>query len=230
METLLQAHPDVTAVYAHNDEMAIGAIAALEAAGRKPGQDVILVSIDGENAAMDAIVAGKLGASVESSPFFGPISHDTMMKYVNGEDIPDWVVVEDRFFDIEQRQGLPGQAVLARICRRPETENGEAITAGYPSLCAGTRRCGRTGVTDGAERPLPLLTMDGIVKVFPGSVALDGARLHVGQGEVHAIVGQNGAGKSTLMKVLNGAYRRDGGTIVLDGQPVDFVSPHAGAA
>jgi ribose transport system ATP-binding protein len=67
--------------------------------------------------------------------------------------------------------------------------------------------------------------MDGIVKVFPGSVALDGARLHVGKGEVHAIVGQNGAGKSTLMKVLNGAYRRDGGEIILDGRPVDFASP-----
>jgi ribose transport system substrate-binding protein len=90
METLLQANPDVTAVYAHNDEMAIGAIAALEAAGRVPGQDVTLVSIDGSNAALDAIVEGKLGASVESSPFFGPISMETMMKYVNGEDIPDW--------------------------------------------------------------------------------------------------------------------------------------------
>ena len=47
-ETLLQAHPDVTAVYAHNDEMAIGAIAALEEAGRSPGEGVIIVSIDGE--------------------------------------------------------------------------------------------------------------------------------------------------------------------------------------
>ena len=109
METLLQAHPDVTAVYAHNDEMAIGAIAALEAAGRQPGKDVILVSIDGENAALDMIVAGKLGASVESSPFFGPISFDTMMKYVNGEDIPDWVKVEDRFFDASNAKEFQGK-------------------------------------------------------------------------------------------------------------------------
>jgi ABC-type sugar transport system substrate-binding protein len=109
METLLTAHPEVTAVYAHNDEMAIGAIAALKAAGRKPGQDVILVSIDGENAAMDAIVAGELGASVESSPFFGPISHDTMMQYVNGEDIPDWVVVSDRFFDASNAKDFQGK-------------------------------------------------------------------------------------------------------------------------
>src|ERR671917_241559 len=77
----------------------VGAIDALEAAGRQPGQDVILVSIDGENAALDAIVAGKLGASVESSPFFGPIAFQTMDQYIAGEDIPDWVKVEDRFFD-----------------------------------------------------------------------------------------------------------------------------------
>jgi len=99
MQTLLQSNPDVTAVYAHNDEMAVGAIAALEEAGRTPGEDVIVVSIDGENAALDAILDGTLGASVESSPFFGPIAFETMAKYIAGEDIPDWVLVEDRFFD-----------------------------------------------------------------------------------------------------------------------------------
>jgi galactofuranose transport system ATP-binding protein len=71
----------------------------------------------------------------------------------------------------------------------------------------------------------PLLQMDGIVKTFPGVVALDGAWLTVGPREVHAVVGQNGAGKSTLMKILNGAYRRDGGTIRFGGRPVDFHSP-----
>lgn len=71
-----------------------------------------------------------------------------------------------------------------------------------------------------------LLEMRDIVKIFPGVVALDHARLTVAKGEVHAIVGQNGAGKSTLMKILNGAYQRDGGTIVFDGQQVDYVTPH----
>jgi ribose transport system substrate-binding protein len=99
METMLKAHPDVTAVYAHTDEMALGAITALQAAGRKPGEDVILVSIDGENAALDAILAGTLGASVETNPFFGPIAFETMQKYIAGEQLPDWVKVEDRFFD-----------------------------------------------------------------------------------------------------------------------------------
>jgi ribose transport system substrate-binding protein len=109
MQTLLQSHPDVTAVYAHNDEMAIGAISALEDAGKTPGKDVILVSIDGENAAMDAIAAGKLGASVESSPFFGPIAFDTMEKYIAGEDLPDWIKVEDRFFDSSNAKDFQGK-------------------------------------------------------------------------------------------------------------------------
>lgn len=109
METLLRAHPNVDAVYAHNDEMAIGAIAALQEAGRTPGEDVILVSIDGSNAALDAIVDGTLGASVESSPFFGPIAFETMHQYIAGEDIPDWVKVEDRFFDESNAAEFQGE-------------------------------------------------------------------------------------------------------------------------
>src|SRR5215470_1906578 len=70
-ETLLQAHPDVTAIYAHNDEMALGAIAALEAAGKKAGSDVIVISIDGEKDGLQAIVDGKLACSVECNPRLG---------------------------------------------------------------------------------------------------------------------------------------------------------------
>ncbi|MFL5760711.1 MAG: sugar ABC transporter ATP-binding protein [Thermomicrobiales bacterium] len=70
-----------------------------------------------------------------------------------------------------------------------------------------------------------LLVMEGISKSFPGVVALDNAWLRVGRGEAHAVVGQNGAGKSTLVKILNGAYRRDAGTISFDGQTVDFHTP-----
>ncbi len=75
------------------------------------------------------------------------------------------------------------------------------------------------------EQAAPLLVMKGITKTFPGVLALQAASLQVGHGEVHALVGQNGAGKSTLIKILTGAYRRDSGTVLFSGQPVDFHSP-----
>jgi ABC-type sugar transport system substrate-binding protein len=101
METLLQSHPDANIVYAHNDEMAIGAIQALELAGRKPGDDVLVVSIDGTRDALQAITDGKMGVTVESSPFFGPLACDVMKRYAGGETIEPWVKVEDRIFTQE---------------------------------------------------------------------------------------------------------------------------------
>jgi ribose transport system ATP-binding protein len=67
--------------------------------------------------------------------------------------------------------------------------------------------------------------MEGIRKVFSGVVALDGIDLSVEHGEVHALVGENGAGKSTLIKIMTGAYRRDGGRVLLEGREVNFRSP-----
>ncbi|ACZ31416.1 ABC transporter related protein [Xylanimonas cellulosilytica DSM 15894] len=74
----------------------------------------------------------------------------------------------------------------------------------------------------------PLLTMRGIVKVFPGARALDGVDLDVVAGEVHCLLGQNGAGKSTLIKILAGAYQPTEGEIALDGEPVTIAHPVAG--
>ncbi|MGJ9411732.1 sugar ABC transporter ATP-binding protein [Aeromicrobium sp. CF4.19] len=71
----------------------------------------------------------------------------------------------------------------------------------------------------------PLMTMRGIVKVFPGVRALDGVDLTVRAGEVHCLLGQNGAGKSTLIKVLAGAHEVDGGEIRWEGEPVTFRTP-----
>jgi ribose transport system ATP-binding protein len=71
----------------------------------------------------------------------------------------------------------------------------------------------------------PLLRMQKIKKVFSGVTALDEVDLSLQAGEVHSLVGENGAGKSTLIKVMTGAYLRDGGEIFLEGKPVNFRSP-----
>ncbi len=72
-----------------------------------------------------------------------------------------------------------------------------------------------------------LLQMSGIVKRFPGVLALGGVDLDVRPGEVHCLLGQNGAGKSTLIKVLSAAYQPDGGTIAWEGREVALHTPVA---
>jgi ABC-type sugar transport system substrate-binding protein len=109
-ETLYQANPEANAVYAHNDEMALGAIVALEAQGRVPGEDVILVSVDGSRDALQAIIDGTLGATVECSPFFGPIACDTLVAYAAGEEIPAMIINEDRFFDASNAEEFLDEA------------------------------------------------------------------------------------------------------------------------
>ena len=98
-ETLIQAHPTANIIYCHADEMALGAIAALEAAGRKPGKDVLVVSIDGGHDGVQAIIDGKMGASCECSPLFGPKAFATMAAYAAGEKIPTYIKSVDRFYD-----------------------------------------------------------------------------------------------------------------------------------
>ena len=98
-EALLQAHPDADIIYAHNDEMAMGAIAALEAAGKVPGKDVLVLSIDGGKEAVQAVVDGKIAAVVECNPRFGLKAFETMQRYAKGEKIDPILVNEDKFYD-----------------------------------------------------------------------------------------------------------------------------------
>jgi len=100
MEAFIKSDRDrIEAVYAHNDDMALGAIQALEEAGIKPGKDVIIISVDAVRAAFEAMVAGTLNATVECNPLFGPILFDTIEKLRAGEKLPKYIKNEDRLFD-----------------------------------------------------------------------------------------------------------------------------------
>ncbi len=95
MEQLLQSNPNINAVYAENDEMGLGALVAIKAAGKKPGTDVKIVSIDGIRDAVQAIVDGQYTAVIESNPRFGPLAFKTAQEFMDGKAIPEDVIIAD---------------------------------------------------------------------------------------------------------------------------------------
>lgn len=100
MEAFLKKHGrNFDAVYAHNDDMALGAIQAIEAAGLKPGTDVIIVSIDAIKEAVQAVADGKINCTVECNPLFGPKVYDLVAKLVAGETVPRVQYNKDELFD-----------------------------------------------------------------------------------------------------------------------------------
>jgi ABC-type sugar transport system ATPase subunit len=72
---------------------------------------------------------------------------------------------------------------------------------------------------------MAVLRLEEIDKSFPGVQALKKVSLDIEGGEIHALMGLNGAGKSTLINILSGVYKPDGGSIIVDGEPVQFCSP-----
>ncbi|WP_329022753.1 MULTISPECIES: ABC transporter substrate-binding protein [unclassified Streptomyces] len=110
MEQLIQSKPDITAVYAENDEMGLGAVTALKAAGKKPGKDVKIVSVDGTRNAVQAIVNGEYNAVIESNPRFGPLAFATAQKFYGGEEIPENVIISDRSYDEANAKSTVGNA------------------------------------------------------------------------------------------------------------------------
>jgi simple sugar transport system substrate-binding protein len=100
MEAFLKAEgKNINAVYAHNDDMALGAIQAIEEAGFKPGKDIIVISIDGVKAAFEAMVAGKLNCSVECNPLLGPPAFDAVEAALAGKPLPKKTIVKDQLFE-----------------------------------------------------------------------------------------------------------------------------------
>src|SRR5215467_3872021 len=102
MEAFLKAEgKKINVLYAHNDDMAIGAIQAIEEAGMKPAKDITIISIDAVKGAFEAMMAGKLNVSVECSPLLGPQLMSAVKDIVAGKPVPKRIITEEGIFPME---------------------------------------------------------------------------------------------------------------------------------
>jgi simple sugar transport system substrate-binding protein len=102
MEAFLKAEGKrINVLFAHNDDMAIGAIQAIEEAGLEPGEDITIVSIDAVKGAFEAMMAGKLNVTVECSPLLGPQLMAAVKDVVAGKPVPKRIVTEEGVFPRE---------------------------------------------------------------------------------------------------------------------------------
>lgn len=102
MEAFLKNNPDIDVVFAHNDDEGLGAIEAIEAAGKVPGKDIKIVTIDAVKDGMTALSNGKINYIVECSPMLGDQLMDLAKKVIAGETVPERVVTEETTFTQEQ--------------------------------------------------------------------------------------------------------------------------------
>jgi len=110
MEAFLKSNPDIDVVYAHNDDMGLGAIEAIEAAGKVPGKDIKIITVDAVHDGMQALADGKINFIVECSPLLGEQLMDLAKKVVAGESVPERVVTEETTFTQEQaKEALPSR-------------------------------------------------------------------------------------------------------------------------
>jgi len=102
MEAFLKSTPKIDVLYAHNDDMALGAIEAIEGAGKVPGKDIKIISVDAVKDGMQALSDGKINYIVECSPLLGPQLMDLTKKVLAKEEVPARVVTEETTFTQEQ--------------------------------------------------------------------------------------------------------------------------------
>ncbi|GAA4968961.1 ABC transporter substrate-binding protein [Kineococcus glutinatus] len=108
MEAFLKSNPDIDVVYAHNDDMGLGAIEAIEAAGKVPGQDIKIITVDAVKDGMQALADGKINFIVECSPLLGDQLMDAAQKVLAGEEVEKRIVTEETTFTQEQAvEALP---------------------------------------------------------------------------------------------------------------------------
>ncbi len=102
-EQLIANDPDITAIYAHNDEMALGAVAALQAAGYSPG-DVKIITIDGTQGAVQGIIDGWISGVIESNPRFGPLAFQALEDFYSGAGVPEVTIIADKEYTVDNAE------------------------------------------------------------------------------------------------------------------------------
>jgi simple sugar transport system substrate-binding protein len=107
MEAFLKADGEnIDVLYSHNDDMAIGAIQAIEEYGLKPGEDIKIIGVDAVKGAFEAMAAGKMNVTVECNPLFGPQMVDLIEAHLAGEKIDKRVAVEESMYTMDQAEEL----------------------------------------------------------------------------------------------------------------------------
>ncbi len=110
MQAFLKANADIDVLYAHNDDMALGAIQAIEAAGLKPGEDIIIISVDGVKDGFIAASEGKINFIVECNPLLGPQLMQAVQDVVDGKEVEKRIVTEEGVFTSEDaKRELPNR-------------------------------------------------------------------------------------------------------------------------
>ncbi|CAL9336663.1 HTH-type transcriptional repressor PurR [Streptomyces sp. enrichment culture] len=97
-EQLIQSKPGIKGIYAENDEMGLGAVAALKGAGKKAG-DVKIVTVDGTRNAVQGVVDGWISGVIESNPRFGPLAFQTLDDFTQGKDVAQDIIIQDGAYD-----------------------------------------------------------------------------------------------------------------------------------
>ena len=103
MESFLKSPEadQIQVLFAHNDDMALGAIQAIEEAGKKPGKDIIIISIDGVKTMFEQILAGKANCTVECNPLIGAQLFDVVEQIHAGKSVPSRIPSVEGVYDAD---------------------------------------------------------------------------------------------------------------------------------
>ncbi|TWD18747.1 ribose transport system substrate-binding protein [Streptomyces sp. T12] len=108
-EQLIQSKPGIKGIYAENDEMGLGAVAALKGAGKKAG-DVKIVTVDGTRNAVQGVVDGWISGVVESNPRFGPLAFQTLDDFTQGKEVHQDIIIQDGAYGPDNAEQDLGKA------------------------------------------------------------------------------------------------------------------------